>query len=109
MPAAWQSLEFSDVGLYQVVLRKGAQHPNAAKLVALYLASPEGAKFTLEEGAAGNNYYPGNFEHDIKLQDEKLGFRTVVKEEEIKLMHFMDSKESDLWEKEIQLIFQTGN
>ncbi len=106
MPTAWQSLEFSDVSQYQVMLRKGARHPNAAKLLAIYLAGPEGAKFTLDEGAAGNLYYPGNFEHDIKLQDEKQGFKTVLKESKLELMNFMDSKESDLWEKEIALIFQ---
>jgi ABC-type Fe3+ transport system substrate-binding protein len=108
MPAAWQSFDFSDVAQYQVILRKGARHPNAAKLLAIYIASPEGAKFTLEEGAAGNRYYPGNYEHDIKLQDEKQGFKTIVKESQIELMQFMDSKESDLWEKEIKLIFETG-
>lgn len=108
MPAAWQSFDFSDVGLYNLVLRKGARHPNAAKLVAVYITSSEGAKFTLEEGGSGNLYYPGNFEHDIKLQDEKQGFKTVLKESQIELMQFMGSKEAEVWEQEIKLIFEAG-
>lgn len=37
--AAWQSQDFSDISEFSAVIRKGAAHPNAAKLVALYLAS----------------------------------------------------------------------
>ncbi|MDP2644246.1 MAG: ABC transporter substrate-binding protein [Desulfobacterales bacterium] len=108
MPAAWRSLDFSYVGLYQVVALKGARHPNAAKLLALYLASPAGAKFTLEDGGGGSRYYPGNFEHDIRVQDEKLGLRTELKEANPELMAFSESKESKQWEREIKLMFQTG-
>ena len=55
--AAWQSLDYADVREYFLVVRKGARRPSAAKLVAIYLASPEGARFTLEEAKAGNLYW----------------------------------------------------
>jgi len=108
MPSAWQTLEFSSMNLYHLMLRKGTRRPNAAKLVAIYLASPAGARFMLEEAHVGNLYYPGNFEHDIKLQNEKQGLRVVCKDAWPELMDFLVGKEVFLWGKEITLIFQTG-
>ena len=104
MPAAWQSIEFSEVQNFSLSVRKGAKHPNAAKLVALYLASPQGAKFTLEESLAGNMYYPGNYEHDIAMQDKKQGIREAFPEKDPKIIKFVLSEESDRLEKEIKLI-----
>ena len=104
MPAAWQSVEISQVQNFSLSVRKGAKHPNAAKLIALYLASPPGAKFTLEESLAGNMYYPGNYEHDIAMQDKKQGIREAFPEKDPKIIKFGRSEESRRLEKEIQLI-----
>ena len=104
MPAAWQSMEISYVENFSLSVRKGAKHPNAAKLVSLYLASPQGAKFTLEESGAGNIYYPGNYEHDIAMQDKRQGIREVFPEKDLKIIKFGRSEESRRLEKEVQLI-----
>jgi iron(III) transport system substrate-binding protein len=108
MPAAWQSLDFADITDFASVLVKGAPHPNAAKLVALYLASPEGAKFTVEEARAGSVFYAGNYENDISVQNRKQGIREVFTTRSTEIMEFYDSKEATQWEKEITLILQTG-
>ena len=108
MPAAWQSMEISEVQNFSFSVRKGAKHPNAAKLVALYLASPQGAKFTLEESGAGNMYYPGNYEHDIAVQDKKQGIREVFPEKDPKIIKFKRSEEYRRLEKELKLILAGG-
>lgn len=108
MPAAWQSIDIADIQEYSLALVKGARHPNAAKLVSLYLAGPGGAKFTLEEGGAGNLHYPGNFEHDIRVQDQKQGLREIFGERQTDILKFINSKEGDQLDKEIKLILQGG-
>jgi ABC-type Fe3+ transport system substrate-binding protein len=108
MPAAWQSLDFSDVLENGMGIVKRAPHPNAAKLVTVYLVSPEGAKFTLEEGGAGNLYYPGNFESDIRLKDQKQGLREVFGESNTEILEFINSKEGAQLDKEVKLILQGG-
>ena len=108
MPAAWQSLDFADIREVSMVVRKGASHANAAKLVALYLASPEGARFVFEEAGAGNFYYPGNYEHDIRLQNQRQRIPEVFGDRKPELLEFYTSKEAAQLEKEIALILQTG-
>ncbi len=108
MPAAWQSLDFADVTEFSSVVRKGAAHANAAKLIALYLASPEGAKFGLEEANYGTLYYPGNYQHDIRLQNQKQGIPEVFSDRRPDVLEFYNSKEAADLSKEIALILQTG-
>ncbi|MDP2645244.1 MAG: substrate-binding domain-containing protein [Desulfobacterales bacterium] len=108
VPAAWQSLDLSDVSDFAAVVIKGAAHPNAAKLIALYLASPQGAKFVLEEGGAGNAYYPGNYEHDIRMQDRKQGIPESFGTRDTKILEFSVSKEGSNWIKEVRLMQQSG-
>ncbi len=108
VPAAWQSLDIADIREYSLLVRKGAKHPNAAKLVAVYLASPEGVRFTLEESGAGNLYYPGNYEHDIRTQNRGQGIREVFSERKPEILEFSASKESEHWQKEIKMVLDTG-
>ncbi|MDP2643658.1 MAG: ABC transporter substrate-binding protein [Desulfobacterales bacterium] len=108
MPVAWQDLDFSERQNFSVVVLKGAQHPNAAKLVAVYLASPQGARFTLEESGAGNLYYPGNFEHDISSQAKKQGIPEHSLASYPGLLEFHLSKDYRNWQKEIKLIVDSG-
>ncbi|MDP2647467.1 MAG: extracellular solute-binding protein [Desulfobacterales bacterium] len=108
MPAAWQSLDYLDVRETVLVVRKGARHPNAAKLVALYLVTPAGAKFMLEEGSAGTLFYPGNYEHEVLSQTKKQGVRIIYTEREPKILEFEASKENSRWKKEVKLILDTG-
>ena len=108
MPTAWQTLDFGDVTEYALVVRKGASHANAAKLIALHLASPEGVKFGMEEAKYGTLYYPGNYEHDIQMQNQKQGIPDVFGTRKTEILEFYDSKEAQQLQKEIQLIMQTG-
>lgn len=106
MPVAWKHLDYAEVENAFVVVRKGAAHPNAAKLVALYMASPAGAKFTLEESGAGNLYYPGNYEHDLSLEVTRQGVPLYEPATYPGLTEFQLTDEEKQWEKEIDLIFK---
>ncbi|MDP2645862.1 MAG: extracellular solute-binding protein [Desulfobacterales bacterium] len=108
VPAAWQSLDYLDVRETVLAVRKGARNPNAAKLVALYLVTPAGAKFMLEEGSAGTLFYPGNYEHEVLSQTKKQGARIIYTERDPKIVNFEASKESKQWQKEVKLILDTG-
>ncbi|MDP2646598.1 MAG: extracellular solute-binding protein [Desulfobacterales bacterium] len=108
MPAAWQCLDYAEVPLFAVTIPTGARHPNAARLVAVYLAGPAGAKFSLEESGSGNLFYPGNFEHDIRLQNKKQGIREYFPVNDVKMMEFLESKDYRKWRREIKLIMDKG-
>lgn len=108
MPAAWRNLDFADIREYAMVVRKGAKCPNAAKLVALYLASPKGAKFMLEESGAGSLFYPGNLEQDISRQAKKEGVPEHSLNSYPGLVEFHVSEQYNQWAKEIRLIFETA-
>ncbi|MDP2644214.1 MAG: hypothetical protein Q8P24_04695, partial [Desulfobacterales bacterium] len=108
VPVAWQSLDYAEVPYYVLAVTKGSKHPNAAKLVAVYLASPAGAKFMLEESGTGNLFYPGNFENDFSVQNKKQGIREVFTAEDMKLINFIDSKDFNAWGKELKLLIDTG-
>ena len=75
VPAQWNSLDVSFSTIHAAVVLKGARHPNAAKLVALYLASPEGHKLMLAEAGEGSVFYPGNFEQEIVQEDRRRGLK----------------------------------
>ncbi len=63
-PAAWQALDFCDARDFMIMVAKGAQHPNAAKLFAIYMVSPEGFKLNADVGK-GNRFYPGSLEYEM--------------------------------------------
>ena len=75
VPAQWRSLDISRWTTHSVIVLKGARHPNAAKLVALYLASPEGHRLMLEEASSGSIFYPGNMEQEIAQEDRRRGLK----------------------------------
>ncbi len=107
MPVAWQGIDPVDVQHFSLVLVKRARHINAAKLLAVYSVTPEGAKFMLEEGNVGNYLYPGNFEYDAHQQEARQGLRHVSAEQR-DIVEFELSDESQKWQKEIKLILEMG-
>lgn len=108
VPGAWQALDYCEETEYYTLVLKGAAHPNAAKLVAIYLASPAGAKFMLEEGAGGNLFYPGNFEQDLLSQAERQGIPIIFMARDSAMVAFGVSDEYAQWQKEIDLILKGG-
>ncbi|MBI2360271.1 MAG: ABC transporter substrate-binding protein [Deltaproteobacteria bacterium] len=107
VPAEWESLELSDIAHYVVSVRTRARHPNAAKLVAIYLASPQGTKIHVEEAGAGNVNYSGNYENGIAVHDRKQGLPQFAWDHPGR-MEFVISKKAEQWEKEIERIFKGG-
>ena len=108
VPTKWQCVELGEVQNFSLSVRKGARHPNAAKLVALYLASPQGARFTLEESNAGNLFYPGNYENDIRVQNKKQGISDIFIDRNPQIIDFYTGKEFEKWEKEVDMIMKMG-
>jgi spermidine/putrescine-binding protein len=108
VPTEWTGLDFSLVDPKCLAVRKDAQHPNAAKLLAAYLVSPKGYKFLQEEVHLGNLNYPGNIEYEIKAKNEKNKIPTYSRTNSLDLLKFSTTKEADAWDKEVTLIFQTG-
>ncbi len=108
MSAAWQTLDLGDIREYSAVVRKGAAHANAAKLIALHLASPEGARLLVEEAKSGTLHYPGNYEQDISLQNQRQGIAEVFVDRKADILEFYPSQEAAQLQKEITLLLQTG-
>ena len=107
MPALWKNLDLTELQIFTLTVRKGAQHPNAAKLVGLYLASPDGAKFLAEECGAYNQFYPGNLEHDISMDAKKDGIPEHSISSYPGLVEFLLSDQYTQLTKEIKLFFDT--
>lgn len=105
MPAEWQSLEVSLVSYFYTTVPTGALHPNAAKLVALYLAGPGGYKLMTDAGT-GNILYKGNIDYDIAQQDKAQGLPVDGAFTDEKLWKFMTSDECKELGKKIRAIFK---
>jgi ABC-type Fe3+ transport system substrate-binding protein len=105
MPAEWQSLEVSLVSYFYTTVPTGALHPNAAKLVALYLAGPDGYKLMTDSGT-GNILYKGNIEYEIGQQDREQGLPYDGAFTDEKLWKFMTSDECKELQKKIEAIFR---
>ncbi len=106
--AEWSHLDVADVVDFSALVRTGAPHPNAAKLVAVYFASPEGARFLAEVARVGTRLYPGNYENDLSQQAQKLGipvYRTTTFPGFVK---FSTTEEFGQWKKEIRVTLQGG-
>ncbi|MBI4322406.1 MAG: ABC transporter substrate-binding protein [Chloroflexi bacterium] len=72
VPVEWVSLDVSWIATHMFHVMKGAKNPNAAKLIAVFLASPEGHKIYNDSGR-GSLFYPGNAEFEIHDRDMKAG------------------------------------
>ncbi|MFC1815019.1 hypothetical protein ACFL0M_03545 [Thermodesulfobacteriota bacterium] len=108
MPAEWQAMdEVAIIRRLSSIIRKGAPHPNAAKLVAVYLASPDGYKLIHEEIGIGNAFYPGNFEYEILMRNKEQGLQTRYLEA-TEMMTFPITKEAKKWNKEFKDIIVGG-
>ncbi|MBI3015041.1 MAG: extracellular solute-binding protein [Candidatus Tectomicrobia bacterium] len=106
VPAQWVSPDISLSTVHAVYVAKGARRPNAAKLLAVFLASPEGDKYMIEEAGAGSVFYPGNFEHDIDQADRKLGLKVYAVQQVPGLLDFMLSEKGAQTEREIGQILK---
>lgn len=105
VPVVWQNIDFVDEESRPQVVIKGARHPNAAKLLAIYIASPKGAQFMLEESGAGNASYPGNYTYDIRVEGQKQGMKVVYGD---RLTDFYASDDFEKWMREIRVILDSG-
>jgi len=62
-------------------------------------------QFMLEEAGKGTIYYPGNYERDIQLQNQKQGLQQCSLTTYPGLLDFVLSTEYTQWATEIQKVF----
>ncbi len=106
VPAEYQLLGPLTINETLLFLPPGLKHPNAAKLVALYLASPAGAKLCWDIGRAGNFLYPGNSTYDAVQQAKKEGRQIKYAARDKDEIANMDSPEFLQLQKEALKILQ---
>ncbi|MBI4322399.1 MAG: extracellular solute-binding protein [Chloroflexi bacterium] len=104
----WRSLDMSYLSVIGVMVLKRAAHPNAAKLVAAYLASPAGHKLILEEAKNGSALHPGNPEFEKHQQDVKAGLPLFNPTQWPGAADFLLSEKGQQLEKEIAEILKGG-
>jgi len=106
VPTQWVSPDISLNTVHAVCILKGARHPNAAKLIAVFLASPDGNKYMIEEAGSGSLYYPGNIEHDLDQEDRRLGLKAYSIQQVPGLLDFMFSEKGVQTDQEIGRILK---
>ncbi|MBI4322432.1 MAG: extracellular solute-binding protein [Chloroflexi bacterium] len=107
LPVEWVSPDFSWFSIHTMHVMKGSKQPNAAKLIALFLASPDGHKIYNGSGR-GSMFYPGNIEFDIHQQDAKLGLKQFNPQTWPGAMEFLLSDKGKQLEDEVGRILRGG-
>lgn len=107
----WQVPGFIYYFDYHMVVRTGARHANAAKLVAVYLAGANGCnRITVDFPVrSGNRFYEGNVENDTWRKAKEGGMPVYAPIHQPKLVDFILSDQYEEWQKEFKLIFDTGS
>lgn len=97
VPAAFKPLDVPYLAQHIIGVRSGARHPNAAKLVAAFLAGPDAVNIWQEVASNPNVYYPSLPQYGLGSQWR--GVRPWVWTEEH--LRFRESEEGSGWAKEI--------
>ncbi|MBI4321898.1 MAG: extracellular solute-binding protein [Chloroflexi bacterium] len=105
IPVEWVSLDVSYLQSHHLIVRKGAKNLNAAKLVAAFLAGPEGHDIYKKTGR-GSMLYSGNAEFDIYQLDRKAGLRLFNAEQSLDVVEALISEKGRGVEKEISEILK---
>ncbi|MBI2847713.1 MAG: extracellular solute-binding protein [Chloroflexi bacterium] len=108
IPSEFVNLDFVNTGEVTLAVHSDAAHPNAARLVAIYLTSPAGVKFGTKYGMRDSAHYPGNYLSDIKQQGIKDGKKVVGFETTKELLDFFLTPELGKWLDSINLILKGG-
>ena len=97
VPVGFKPLDSPYVSQHLVAVRTRARHPNAAKLVAAFLASPDALKIWQEIASNPNFYYRGKSPFD--LGPEWQGVRPWLWTAE--RLRYKSTPEAEAWEQEI--------
>ncbi len=105
-PIASQNLDFVELNEAGTPVLARAKHPNAAKLIVIFLASPAGAKFSQEVLGYGNYLYQGSNEYEIVTEAKRKGIPILWGSRDTKLVDYQASKEFQDLVKEVNLILK---
>jgi hypothetical protein len=105
--AEWNHLDYAEPRRTMACIRANAAHPNAAKLVALFCATPQGAIWTLEEAGADSFLYGSGWQGELFEQaverDLEIIYRTNAE-----LVTFETSDYYDDWKSEVSAVLKGG-
>jgi ABC-type Fe3+ transport system substrate-binding protein len=107
VPAEWNFLDYAPVRRSFACVRAGSAHPNAAKLLSAYLASPEGSKWADEEAGAGNMFYPEGIQQEALEEAEAAGLPIYYRTEP-GFIEFVQSGKQAEWQAELDVILKAG-
>lgn len=105
VPVEFVSPDISWLQNHNMILIKGSKVPNAARLVAAFLAGPDGHKIH-NSVSRGSMLYPGNVEFDLHEIDQKAGLRVFQQDKSPESVQFFLSDKGKQVEKEIGDILQ---
>ncbi|MBI3015675.1 MAG: extracellular solute-binding protein [Candidatus Tectomicrobia bacterium] len=97
LSAGFRPMDVALMNQHNVAVRTGARHPNAAKLLAAFLAGPEALKIWQEVASAPNLHYRG--QSLFELGPEWEGVRPWLWTPE--RVRYMSTPEAEAWEGEI--------
>ena len=106
IPARFKSLDFGYMTIHQLGVRRGARHPNAAKLLIAFMSGPEAHRIWETEVGNGNVFYPDSYEHKLALEAQKAGLKSFRWAEWPGALEFLASKASDDLAKEMGAILR---
>ena len=95
--AGFRPLDSAYLGLHIGAVRTGARHPNAAKLLAAFLAGPEALKIWQEVASNPNFYYRGKSPFELEPEWQKVTPWLWTLER----LRFKSTPEAEAWEQEI--------
>ncbi|MBI3015672.1 MAG: extracellular solute-binding protein [Candidatus Tectomicrobia bacterium] len=106
IPARFKSLDFAYVTIHQLGVRKGARHPNAARLLIAYMSGPEAHRIWENEIGNGNAFYPDSYEHKLSQEAQKSGLKIFNWSQWPGALEFMGTKASEDLAKEMTRILR---
>jgi hypothetical protein len=107
VPAEWSTLDFVLVDPGLACVREGAPNPNAAKLLSIFLASPEGSVWSTEESGAGNMFY-GVGPQTAIIEEAVADGVPIRSRTDADVAEYITGPLYDEWSEEILEILQTG-
>ncbi|MBI3015677.1 MAG: extracellular solute-binding protein [Candidatus Tectomicrobia bacterium] len=106
IPVRFKSLDFAYATIHQLGVRKGARHPNAAKLLIAYMSGPEAHRIWENEIGNGNSFYSDSYDHKLAQEAQKAGLKTFSWSHWPGAFEFQGTKAADDLRKEVSRILQ---
>jgi ABC-type Fe3+ transport system substrate-binding protein len=108
LPARFAPLDFLQAGTHHVSVARKAAHPNAARLLAAFLAGPEGQRIAEGDFGAGNIYYETSSEYKLAEEARAAGVPTFFWIERPDALEYPMTPHGEETLREVELILKGG-